>query len=254
MPRFRIDSSKGKGGSIVAVDENGNIASVLVTEEAAANQSRALLKPMVDGLIYPGSVGLVAAPPKAGKTNLGFMLAHELASGRDYLGYRVKKECCVMIAEFEEADVVLAARYQRFPDDKEFFENGELTIQYTPTPFMFEQDVAGAVHVREDIGLGLQIKIWYELVLKDRFKDRPGIVFVDTLARALPTMGGGKYSAELNYLGAVHEFAARLGIAVVFVHHTNKGDHADAADAISGTNGVAGSCECMMFVFRQNHS
>lgn len=252
MPQFKIDPTKGKGGSIVITDESGNVASVLVTEEAAANQSRALLKPMVEGLIYPGSVGLIAAPPKAGKTNLGFMLAHELAGGRDYLGYSVKKECCVMIAEFEEADVVLAARYQRFPDDKEFYEDGELTVQYTPAPFMFAQDVAGAVHVRDDAGLGLQIKLWYDFVLKDRFKGRPGVVFIDTLVRALPSMGGGKYSAELNYIGAVHEFAAKFGIAIVFVHHTNKGDHADAADAISGTNGVAGSCDWMMVVFRDN--
>lgn len=254
MSQFKIDLTKGKGGSIVITDESGNVASVLVTEEAAANQSRALLKPMVDGLIYPGSVGLVAAPPKAGKTNLGFMLAHELAGGRDYLGYSVKKECCVMIAEFEEADVVLAARYQRFPDDKEFYEDGELTVQYTPTPFMFAQDVAGAVHVRDDSGLGLQIKLWYDFVLKDRFEGRPGVVFIDTLVRALPSIGSGKYSAELNYIGAVHEFAAKLGIAIVFVHHTNKGDHVDAADAISGTNGVAGSCDWMMVVFRDNDS
>lgn len=252
MPQFKIDSTKGKGGSIVIMDEHGRIATVLVTEEAEANQSRELLKPMVEGLIYPGSVGLVAAPPKAGKTNLGFMLAHELAAGRDYLGYRVRERCCVMIAEFEEADVVLAARYQRFPDDKELFENGELTFQYTPAPFVFVPDAAGAIHVNDEVGLGLQIKLWHEFVHKGMFNGRPGVVFIDTLARALPNMGGGKYSAELNYIGAVHEFASKLGIAIVFIHHTNKGDHSDAADAISGTNGVAGSCDWMMVVFRDS--
>lgn len=249
---YKIDPSKGKGGSIVTTDESGRVISSLTIEEAMANQSRELLTPIVEGLIYPGSLGLVAAPPKAGKTNLGFLLAHRLAGGQDYLGYRVKDACCVMIAEFEEGDSVMAARYQRFPDDDTFFENGELTIQYRPAPFEFVQDAAGAIYVNEDCGLGLQIKIWHEMVNVGMFPDRPGVVFIDTMARALPTMGGGKYTSDLNYIGAVHNFAEKLGIGIVFVHHTNKADHADAADSISGTNGVAGSCDWMMIVFRDN--
>lgn len=249
---YKIDPSKGRGGSIVTTDEDGRVISSLTIEEAMANQSRELLTPIVDGLIYPGSVGLVAAPPKAGKTNLGFLLAHRLAGGQDYLGYRVKDACCVMIAEFEEGDSVMAARYQRFPDDDTFFENGELTIQYRPAPFEFVQDAAGAIYVNEDCGLGLQIKVWHEMVNVGMFPDRPGVVFIDTMARALPTMGGGKYTSDLNYIGAVHNFAEKLGIGIVFVHHTNKADHADAADSISGTNGVAGSCDWMMIVFRDN--
>lgn len=249
---YKIDPSKGKGGSIVTTDQDGRVISSLTIEEAMANQSRELLTPIVDGLIYPGSVGLVAAPPKAGKTNLGFMLAHKLAGGQSYLGYHVKDACCVMIAEFEEGDSVMAARYQRFPDDDTFFENGELTIQYRPAPFEFVQDAAGAIYVNEDRGLGLQIKVWHEMVNVGMFPDRPGVVFIDTMARALPTMGGGKYTSDLNYIGAVHNFAEKLGIGIVFVHHTNKADHADAADSISGTNGVAGSCDWMMIVFRDN--
>lgn len=249
---YKIDPSKGRGGSIVTTDEDGCVISSLTIEEAMANQSRELLTPIVEGLIYPGSLGLVAAPPKAGKTNLGFLLAHRLAGGQDYLGYRVKDACCVMIAEFEEGDSVMAARYQRFPDDDTFFENGELTIQYRPAPFEFVQDAAGAIYVNEDCGLGLQIKVWHEMVNVGMFPDRPGVVFIDTMARALPTMGGGKYTSDLNYIGAVHNFAEKLGIGIVFVHHTNKADHADAADSISGTNGVAGSCDWMMIVFRDN--
>lgn len=249
---YKIDPTKGKGGSIVTTDEDGRVISSLTIEEAMANQSRELLTPIVDGLIYPGSVGLVAAPPKAGKTNFGFMLAHRLAGGQDYLGYRVKDPCCVMIAEFEEGDSVMAARYQRFPDEDTFFEKGELTIQYRPAPFEFTEDAAGAIYVNEECGLGFQIKIWHEMVNEGMFPDRPGVVFIDTMARALPTMGGGKYTSDLNYIGAVHNFAEKLGIGIVFVHHTNKADHADAADSISGTNGVAGSCDWMMIVFRDN--
>ena len=249
---YKIDPSKGKGGSIVTTDQDGRVISSLTIEEAMANQSRELLTPIVDGLIYPGSVGLVAAPPKAGKTNLGFMLAHKLAGGQSYLGYHVKDACCVMIAEFEEGDSVMAARYQRFPDEDIFFESGELTIQYRPAPFEFVQDAAGAIYVNEECGLGFQIKIWHEMVKEGMFPDRPGVVFIDTMARALPTMGGGKYTSDLNYIGAVHNFAEKLGIGIVFVHHTNKADHADAADSISGTNGVAGSCDWMMIVFRDN--
>ena len=252
VKNYRIDHTKGKGGSIVITDDQGRIVSVIVTEEAMANQSRALLEPIVDGLIYPGSVGLVAAPPKAGKTNLAFMLAHELVAGRDYLGYSVKSKCCALIAEFEEGDTVMAKRYQRFPDDADFFASGELGIQYTPAPFEFKEDAAGAITVNEDAGLGLQIKVWHEVVNKGQFPDRPGVVFIDTMARALPTMGGGKYTADLNYIGAVHKLAEKLGIAIVFIHHTNKTEHDDAADNISGTNGVAGSCDWMMVVFRDN--
>lgn len=253
VKHYHIDPTKGRGGSIVVTDDRGNVASVIPTEEGMANQSRPLLKPIVEGLIHSGSVGLVVAPPKAGKTNLAIMLAHELAAGRDYLGYKVRQKCCVLIAEFEEGDSVMAARYQRFPDDTAFFENGEVGFQYTPAPFEFKTDAAGAITVNTETGLGLQIKLWHEFVNKERFPDRAGVVFIDTMARALPTMGGGKYTSDLNYIGAVHKLAENLGIAIVFVHHTNKGEHTDAADSISGTNGVAGSCDWMMVVFRDNN-
>lgn len=252
VKQYRIDRTKGRGGSLAITDENGHVESVIVTEEAMANQSRQLLTPIVDGLIYPGSVGLVAAPPKAGKSNLAFMLSHELATGRDYLGYRVKEKCCVLIAEFEEGDSVMAARYQRFPDDDAFFENGELGIQYTPAPFEFVEDAAGAITVDKSKGLGRQIYLWHNQVCQGLFPDRAGVVFIDTMARALPVMGGGKYTSDLNYIGAVHALAEELGIAIVFIHHTNKAEHADSADAISGTNGVAGSCDWMMVVYRDN--
>lgn len=252
VKQYRIDRTKGRGGSLAITDDYGRVESVIITEEAMANQSRQLLTPIVDGLIYPGSVGLVAAPPKAGKSNLAFMLSHELAVGRDYLGYRVKEKCCVLIAEFEEGDSVMAARYQRFPDDDAFFENGELGIQYTPAPFEFVEDAAGAITVDKSKGLGRQIYLWHDQVCQGLFPDRAGVVFIDTMARALPTMGGGKYTSDLNYIGAVHALAEDLGIAIVFIHHTNKADHADAADSISGTNGVAGSCDWMMIVFRDN--
>lgn len=252
VKQYRIDRTKGRGGSLPITDENGHVESVIVTEEAMANQSRQLLTPIVDGLIYPGSVGLVAAPPKAGKSNLAFMLSHELAAGRDYLGYRVKEKCCVLIAEFEEGDSVMAARYQRFPDDDAFFENGELGIQYTPAPFEFVEDAAGAITVDKSKGLGRQIYLWHDQICQGLFPERSGVVFIDTMARALPTMGGGKYTSDLNYIGAVHALAEELGIAIVFIHHTNKAEHADSADAISGTNGVAGSCDWMMVVYRDN--
>ena len=252
VKQYRIDRTKGRGGSLAITDERGRVESVIITEEAMANQSRQLLTPIVDGLIYPGSVGLVAAPPKAGKSNLAFMLSHELAVGRDYLGYRVKEKCCVLIAEFEEGDSVMAARYQRFPDDDAFFENGELGIQYTPAPFEFVEDAAGAITVDRSKGLGRQIYLWHDQICRGLYPDRAGVVFIDTMARALPTMGGGKYTSDLNYIGAVHALAEDLGIAIVFIHHTNKADHADAADSISGTNGVAGSCDWMMVVFRDN--
>lgn len=248
--KYRLDVSRGKGGSLAIVDDAGRTVSVLVTEEAMANQSRALLKPIVNGLLYPGSVGLVVAPPKAGKSNLEFMLAHELAMGRDYLGYEVTGPCCVMVSEFEEGDAVMAARYTRFPDDEPLNEMGEMTIQYRPAPFDFVADPAGAVYVNHEKGLGLQILGWHEGVNKTLFPERPGVVFIDTLARALPGLGGGKYSADLNYIGAVHQLAEQLGIAIVFIHHTNKGDHSDAADSISGTNGIAGSCDWSMVLFR----
>lgn len=244
-------TTKGKGGSLVVVDDQGNRLFATANEESVALQSRRLLKPIVDGLMYPGTLGVLAAPPKAGKSNLSFMLAHKLAKGEDYLDYEVKEPCSVLISEFEEGDAVMAARYARFEDDDNFFENGEVQIVLQPSPFIFVADSGGSVHIDMNRGLGLQIYIWNDLV-KQKFPERPRVVFVDTLARAIPQLGGGKYSAELNYIGAAHELAEQLDIAIVFVHHTNKGEHQDAADAISGTNGVAGSMDWSMVVYRDN--
>lgn len=241
-----------QSGEFNVFDNDGRLQLAIEYQEQNANKTRPLLKPIVEGMIYPGTIGLITAKPKAGKTNLAFMFAHKLAGGKDYLGFHVQEECCVLMAEFEEGDAVLASRWQRFPDDETFFENGEVGILENEAPFVFVNDGAEAAHVDIDKGLGLQIRLWNEYVRCDRFPDRPGIVFIDTLARAIPDLGGGKYNSDAKYIGAVHDFAEELRIAIVFLHHTNKGEHSDSGDMVNGTNGVAGSADWIMVIDRDN--
>ena len=70
--------------------------------------------PIIEGLIYPGTCGIIAGAPKVGKTNFSIMLAHQMAHGRDYLGFHVVRPCNIAVAEYGSAPIAQQARLLRY--------------------------------------------------------------------------------------------------------------------------------------------
>lgn len=249
-------------GSFAPCDADGRAYVVGRDFDTIANQKLGISRPIVEGLIYPGTCGIVAAPPKAGKTNFFTMLAHHLAHGRDYLGFRVARACNVVVAEYEEAPIVQQARALRFPDEMADYTAGYGWFSIDrPEPVSFDladPAVPGSMCVSIDRGLGRQLTD-YLVALKasaPSLAARPTVVFVDTLARAVTQVGGSSYGADVAAVSALTELAMEYGrdlgmdVAFVLVHHTNKGQHEDAQGALSGTNGIAGSVSWDLAIYR----
>ncbi len=82
---------------------------------------------------------------------------------------------------------------------------------------------------------------------------KPAII-LDTLGKVKPQKRSGQESYLVDYeVGG--KFKARTdsypGSAIVIIHHTRKADAADFVDLVSGTQGIAGSVDCIITVSRK---
>lgn len=85
--------------------------------------------------------------------------------------------------------------------------------------------------------------------------DRPDacLVVVDTLGRFRGSHGSGgyNYQDDVEALAQLHGLSSRHGgLAIVVVHHTRKGDADDWTHLISGTQGLAGTADTLMWLHR----
>jgi hypothetical protein len=80
------------------------------------------------------------------------------------------------------------------------------------------------------------------------------LVVVDVFARvrgAVPNANMSSYDADYLAMGALKRLADQFGVAILVVHHTRKAASEDFLDAVSGTNGLAGSADAVA-VLRRN--
>ena len=83
-----------------------------------------------------------------------------------------------------------------------------------------------------------------------------GLVVLDTLGKVMPPAKAGEttYQRDYNVGGRLKRITdAYPGLAVVVVHHDRKAESGDFVDAISGTNGIAGSADTIVLLARDRH-
>jgi hypothetical protein len=80
----------------------------------------------------------------------------------------------------------------------------------------------------------------------------PGLVILDTLAGIRPERRGleSVYDGDYRALQELHDWANKLGIAVVVLHHTRKMEAEDPLDSISGSLGLAGCADTSLVLNR----
>ncbi len=79
------------------------------------------------------------------------------------------------------------------------------------------------------------------------------LVVVDTLGRFRGSHGSGgyNYQDDVEALAQLHGLSSRHGgLAVIVVHHTRKGEADDWTHLISGTQGLAGTADTLMWLHR----
>jgi hypothetical protein len=184
----------------------------------------------VPGLM-PAGLGIIAAPPKAGKSLLVLDWLLAAATGGQALGrLPLGPARDVLYLALEDGDRRLQARCRQLLADSEPIP-GRLRYILTVPP--------GQVLAVLTDALG-------------RYPDTR-LVVLDTLGRImpLPFQGETTYQRDYRVAVALKRIAdEHPGLTIVVIHHTRKAFADDFIDSISGTHGLAGAADTIIMLTR----
>jgi hypothetical protein len=183
---------------------------------------------VVDGII-PAGFGIVASGPKVGKSLLTVQVCVAAYTGDDVFGRSVPARPVRMYS----------------------LEDGRRVIQARTMPQLAGRPIRRGLDIRYEaprLGSGLEGEIDGWLTANPN-----GLVWVDMLAKVRPANGrsGGKnaYDEDYDALGPLHKVARSHPKAAVLVNtHDRKAGSDDWTQRITGTRGVAGACDFLLFI------
>jgi len=187
----------------------------------------------VDGIV-PEGFGLLVAPPKAGKSWMVAGLGLACAAG----GYALGK-----IAVGKRPVLYLA------------LEDGHRRLQSRFRTIMEGQPIPAGMHVitkAQSFEVPAMIEEWLAL--------HPGekpLIILDTLGKVKPPKRSGEdsYAADYAIGGRLKDLIDAVpGATLLVVHHTRKAESDDFVDAVSGTQGIAGSADFILVLRRKRQS
>lgn len=184
----------------------------------------------VPGLV-PDGVAILAGPKSRGKSFIVLDLAIGVASGGSALG---NIKC-------EQGDALYLALED---SDRRIRDRQRAILQGQPAPDRL--DIATTWRTVDDGGLA-DIEAWIAAHPNAR------LVIVDVLAKVKgkPDSSRGVYDQDYATIGPFHALARARSIAVILVHHTNKGAAADPVLRISGTMGLSGAADTTLVLSRE---
>lgn len=192
------------------------------------------LRYAVPGII-PEGFGLLAAPPKAGKSWLALSVLLDVARGGQTLGgIDTGPARPVLYLALEDGDRRLQGRARKLLGDG-------VPI---PANFTYLTD-ALPVEVPELIADWLEVH-----------GERSPLLVLDTLGKVLPPAkpGDGAYQRDYQVGGALKRLVdAHPGATLLAVHHTRKQGSEDFMDSVSGTNGLNGAADFTLVLTRSRN-
>jgi RecA-family ATPase len=194
-------------------------------------QSFPPLEYAVPGII-PEGFGLLVAPPKAGKSWFVGCIGLACSSGGLALGkLQVAKRPTLYLA----------------------LEDGHRRLQHRFRHIMSGQPIPTDIHVitqahsHQIIGMVEEFTAEHEKAL----------VVLDTLGKVKPPRPAGSDPYQMDYaIGSQLKSVidAAPGASLLVVHHSRKAESVDFVDAVSGTQGIAGSADFILVLSRKRHS
>ena len=188
------------------------------------------LRYIVPGLM-PSGLGIIAAPPKAGKSLLILDWLLAVASGGQALGaLPVGGPRDVVYLALEDGDQRLQERCR------------QLLAPGEPIPERFRHVLA--------VPPGQVLAVIADVL--GRYPDT-ALIVIDTLGRImpLPMQGETTYQRDYRVAAALKRVADdHPSLTIIVVHHTRKAFSDDFVDAISGTHGLAGAADTIITLTR----
>ncbi len=191
------------------------------------------LEEVVAGILVEGLAVLVG-PPKVGKSWLVGSLAISCASGGKALGAIDVDPRPVLYLALEDGPRRLQHRLRVLAEGAAI--PARLSMICTVEPGMVEATIAE--------------------YLIDNQDDAP-LVVLDTLGKARPQRrpGDDPYLADYKVGSQLKKLVDEVpGSSLLVVHHTNKSGSDDFVDAVSGTQGIAGSADSVLVLRRPRKS
>ena len=188
------------------------------------------IKFIVDKLLSVG-LGILASPPKYGKSWMVLALCLAVSSGDPFLGYKTNQCDCLYLA-LEDSQRRLKTRMNKLLSGKAASDSFHFATMASPI----------------DNGLFDE--------LEDFLRKHPetGLIVIDTLQRVRGASHGkeGAYAADYREVGALKAFADQSNVALLIVHHLRKmKDDGDPFNMISGTNGIMGAADTTMVLTKE---
>jgi len=187
----------------------------------------------VDGIV-PEGFGLLVAPPKAGKSWWVAGVGLACAGGGYALGKIAVDKRPVLYLALEDGHRRLQSRFRTLMEDQ-------------PIPKRMEVITKAQSH-----DVPLMIEEW----LGRHLGERP-LVILDTLGKVKPPKRAGEdsYAADYAIGGKLKDLIDAVpGATLLVVHHTRKAESDDFVDAVSGTQGIAGSADFILVLRRKRQA
>lgn len=200
---------------------------------SARNLMQMAFKPrafVVPGIL-PEGLTILAGKPKIGKSWLAMNLSLAIAKAGSFLGREVSEPHDVLHLALEDAPGRLQHRLSMI-----------LGRELPPTPLSFATECPPI-----DQGGAEAIHGWAKRA------QNPRLIVVDVFQRIRAKRNQGDRLYEDDYSAALplKRIADELGLAVVMVTHTRKGDAGDdPLDQVSGTSGLTGAADNILVLDR----
>jgi RecA-family ATPase len=180
--------------------------------------------------VVPEGFGLLVAPPKAGKSWMVAGLGLACAAGGYALGKIAVGRRPVLYLALEDGHRRLQSRFRTLMEGAAIPDGIDVVVKATA------HDVPGV------------IAEWL-----DRHPGRAPLVILDTLGKVKPPKSAGEdsYAADYRIGTRLKELIDAVpGATLLVVHHTRKAESPDFVDAVSGTQGIAGSADFVLVLSR----
>lgn len=190
------------------------------------------LPEIIQGILGPQSVGVMAGVPNAGKTFLGLDLAAHVAARQPWFGRKVSGGPVLYVASEAPGSVKIRARVlvsEKFADKP-----GLPLYIVTAAPALGDE----MEHVAECARLLATVK-----AIQSEEGETVRLVVIDTLASVL---GGGEENSNGMLLVAkcAKYLATNTEAAVLLIHHPNKGD----ATSLRGHSSLSGAVDTIISI------
>jgi hypothetical protein len=185
---------------------------------------------VVPGLM-PAGLGIIAAPPKAGKSLLILDWLLAVATGGAALGaLRVGAARDVLYLALEDGDRRLQSRCRHLLADGE--------------------EIPGRLRYILAVPPGQVLAVIADALAKH---PETALIVIDTLGRIMPLPQAGETTYQRDYRVAValkRVTEEHQGLTIIVIHHTRKAFSDDFIDTISGTHGLAGAADTIITLSR----